>query len=319
MYEDHTEECIMKKTLAFVGIGQMGGGMAAHLTRAGYALTGYDPSAHSRELAAKEGVKVVASLKDALQGAEVVLTSLPNPAIALDAWLSEDGILAHMAQGAIGIELSSIDPETMCAIAAEAAKRGVRMVDAPVSGGPLEAAAGQLVLMTGGKPEDIEAVGDILDCLSSSRHLTGDVGTGKTVKLVNNMMSMGNIVVAAEAFALGTAAGVEPRTLFDVLSQSGGRSHHFLKRFPKAIEGDYAPGFKIELGEKDVALGIELGRRLAQPTPAASVVREMIAVGMAGGRKGQDIVAMLDYYQTMSQPSGKSLGKPSSKPDTDKK
>ncbi|ALM82328.1 hypothetical protein ASB57_04540 [Bordetella sp. N] len=274
----------------------MGGGMAAHLTRAGFALTGYDPSEDSRNLAAKDGVKVVKQLRDAVLGADVVLTSLPNPPITLDAWLGENGILAYMAEGSIGIELSSIDPDVMCRIAAEAKKKGVRIVDAPVSGGPLEAAAGQLVLMTGGEQADIDAVGDVLDCLSSSRHVTGPVGTGKTVKLVNNMMSMGNIVVAAEAFALGTAAGVDPKTLFDVLSQSGGRSHHFLKRFPKAIEGDYAPGFKIELGEKDVALGIDLGRKLMQPTPAASMVRELIALGMAGGRKGQDIVAMLDYY-----------------------
>lgn len=287
---------MMTKKLGFVGIGQMGGGMAAHLTRAGFSLTGYDPSEASRNLAAKDGVKVVTQLRDAVLGADVVLTSLPNPPITLDAWLGENGILAYMAEGSVGIELSSIDPDVMCRIAAEAKKKGVRIVDAPVSGGPLEAAAGQLVLMTGGEQADIDAVGDVLDCLSSSRHMTGPVGTGKTVKLVNNMMSMGNIVVAAEAFALGTAAGVDPKTLFDVLSQSGGRSHHFLKRFPKAIEGDYAPGFKIELGEKDVALGIELGRKLMQPTPAASMVREMIALGMAGGRKGQDIVAMLDFY-----------------------
>ncbi|MFC4276249.1 NAD(P)-dependent oxidoreductase [Achromobacter aloeverae] len=286
----------MAKQLGFVGIGQMGGAMAAHLTRSGFSVTGYDPSEQSRALAAKDGVKVVTQLRDAVLGADVVLTSLPNPAIALEAWLGQEGILDYMAEGSTGMELSSIDPEVMRQIAAAAAKRGVRMVDAPVSGGPLEAAAGQLVLMTGGEERDIEAVGDILDSLSSSRHMTGPVGTGKTVKLVNNMMSMGNIVVAAEAFALGTAAGVDPRTLFNVLSQSGGRSHHFLKRFPKAIEGDYAPGFKIELGEKDVALGIELGRKLMQPTPAASLVREMIALGMAGGRKGQDVVAMLDYY-----------------------
>ena len=286
----------MTKKLAFVGIGQMGGGMAAHLTRSGFSLTGYDPSEHSRNLAANDGVKVVSQLRDAVQGTDVVLTSLPNPQIALDAWLDDRGILAYMAEGSTGIELSTIDPEVMEQIATEAKKKGIRMVDAPVSGGPLEAASGQLVLMTGGEREDIDAVGDVLDCLSSSRHITGAVGTGKTVKLINNMMSMGNIVIAAEAFALGTAAGVDPRTLFDVLSQSGGRSHHFLKRFPKAIEGDYAPGFKIELGEKDVALGIELGRKLMQPTPAASVVREMIALGMASGRKGQDIVTMLDYY-----------------------
>ena len=286
----------MKQKLGFVGIGQMGGGMAAHLTRSGYSVTGFDVSEASRSLAKADGVAVVSELGAAVRGQDVVLSSLPNPAIALEAWLGKGGIFEHMPKDAIGIELSSIDPETMCTIAKAAEAKGVRMVDAPVSGGPLEAAAGELVIMTGGRPEDIEAVGEILDCLASSRHITGAVGTGKTVKLVNNMMSMGNIVVAAEAFALGTAAGVDPQTLFNVLSQSGGRSHHFLKRFPKALANDYAPGFKIELGEKDVALAIELGRKLLQPTPAASTVREMISVGMAGGRKGQDIVAMLDYY-----------------------
>jgi len=293
----------MKKQLGFVGIGQMGGAMAAHLTRSGFAVTGYDPSEQSRNLAARDGVATVDNLRDAVHGKDAVLTSLPNSAIALDAWLGDEGILAHMAEGAVGIELSSIDPDTMCRIAQEAERKGVRMVDAPVSGGPVESAAGQLVLMTGGKQEDIDAVADVLDALCSSRHATGPVGTGKTVKLVNNMMSMGNIVVAAEAFALGAAAGVEPNTLFNVLSQSGGRSHHFLKRFPKAIAGDYSPGFKIELGEKDVALGIEMGRKLMQPTPAASMVREMISVGMSGGRKGQDIVAMLDYYLSLGQPA----------------
>ncbi|CAM3969858.1 NAD(P)-dependent oxidoreductase [Bordetella tumulicola] len=291
----------MKQQLGFVGIGQMGGAMAAHLVRSGFSVTGYDPSELSRSLAAKEGVQVTESLRDAVHGRNVVLTSLPNSAIALEAWLGENGILTYMAKGAVGIELSSIDPDTMCRIASEAEKKGVRMVDAPVSGGPVESACGQLVLMTGGTQEDIDSVGDVLDALSSSRHMTGAVGTGKTVKLVNNMMSMGNIVIAAEAFALGTAAGVDPNTLFNVLSQSGGRSHHFLKRFPKAVAGDYAPGFKIELGEKDVALGIELGRKLSQPTPAASLVREMISVGMAGGRRGQDIVAMLDYYLSLGR------------------
>lgn len=289
------------KQLGFVGIGQMGGAMAAHLTRSGFSVVGYDPSEQSRKLAAKDGVKTVDNLRDAVQGKDVILTSLPNSAIALEAWLGDNGILAYMAEGAVGIELSSIDPGTMCTIAAQSEQRGIRMIDAPVSGGPVESASGQLVLMTGGKEVDIDEVGDILDALCSSRHLTGPVGTGKTVKLVNNMMSMGNIVVAAEAFALGTAAGVEPKTLFDVLSQSGGRSHHFLKRFPKAITGDYAPGFKIELGEKDVALGIELGRALSQPTPVASMVREMISVGMSGGRRGHDIVAMLDYYLSLGE------------------
>ena len=111
------------------------------------------------------------------------------------------------------------------------------------------------------------------------------------------MMSMGNVLIAAEAFALGVAAGVEPEKLYDVISVSGGRSHHFTKRFPNALKGDFRPGFKLELGEKDLSLGIDLGRRLNLPTPAASTVREIYALALAQGFRGQDIVALLAMYQ----------------------
>jgi len=155
---------------------------------------------------------------------------------------------------------------------------------------------GKLIVMVGGDKDKIAAVDDVLRALSSSYHFTGAVGTAKAVKLVNNMMAMGNIVVAAEAFALGTAAGVDKELLYSVLSQSGGTSHHFTKRFPKAIKNDFAPGFKLELGEKDLALAIEFGRTLQHPTPAASAIREMMSLGLAAGYRGQDVVSMLDFY-----------------------
>jgi len=109
------------------------------------------------------------------------------------------------------------------------------------------------------------------------------------------------VLVAAEAFALGTAAGVDPRTLYDVLSVSGGRSHHFTKRFPSALEGNFDPGFKMELGEMDLALGIELGRALHMPTPTASLVRELYALALATGFRGRDIVALLAMYNKWSE------------------
>jgi 3-hydroxyisobutyrate dehydrogenase-like beta-hydroxyacid dehydrogenase len=278
----------------------MGAGMASCLVKKGFDVLGYDVSESSRTSATALGVAMTDDLRVALDGRDVILSSLPNSAIALEAWLGPAGVLTHAAPGAIGIELSTIDPATMRVIASEAQSRGVRMIDAPVSGGPIESANGTLVVMVGGKRADIEESKDVISALGAF-HYTGDVGTAKTVKLVNNMMSMGNIVVAAEAFALGTAAGVEPKLLFDVLSQSGGRSHHFLKRFPKAIDGDFTPGFKIELGEKDVALAIELGRALSQPTPAASAVRELLSIGLASGYLGQDVVAMLDMFNKMHQ------------------
>jgi 3-hydroxyisobutyrate dehydrogenase-like beta-hydroxyacid dehydrogenase len=125
---------------------------------------------------------------------------------------------------------------------------------------------------------------------------------------VNNMMSMANVLVASEAFALGVAAGVDAKTLFDVLSVSGGRSHHFLKRFPNALKGDFAPGFKMELGEKDLALGIELGRTLRLPTPVASATRELFALALAEGFRGQDIVALLEMYRKWTDPNAGGAG-----------
>lgn len=289
----------MKHTLTFVGIGQMGSGMARRLSASGFDVLGFDISARSRELAEASGLNTQGDLKQAMHNRQVVLSSVPNADTARQAWLGPTGILKFAQPGSFGIELSTIDPETMRQIAIAAHEKGVRMIDAPVSGGPEEAATGQLVLMVGGDTEDITEVDDILKALSSAYHYTGVVGTGKTVKLVNNMMAMGNILVAAEAFALGTAAGVEPELLFSVLSGSGGRSHHFLKRFPNAIQGNFKPGFKLELGEKDLALAIEFGRTMNHPTPAASVIREMMAMGLAAGYRGQDVVAMLDFYNKM--------------------
>jgi 3-hydroxyisobutyrate dehydrogenase-like beta-hydroxyacid dehydrogenase len=143
----------------------------------------------------------------------------------------------------------------------------------------------------------VERAEPLLKLLGTDWKYTGGVGTAKVVKIVNNMMSMGNVLVASEAFALGVAAGVEPDKLYEVLSVSGGRSHHFTKRFPNALKNDFSPGFKMELGEKDLALGIELGRIVRMPTPTASVVRELFAVALAEGFRGQDIVALLSMYQ----------------------
>ena len=291
----------MKHSLTFVGIGQMGGGMAQRLIASGFDVMGFDVSEKSRATAQACGINVQSKLESALRGRQIILSSVPNAQTAREAWLGPEGILAYAQPGTIGIELSTIDPETMRDLASAAKAKGVKMIDAPVSGGPAEAANGTLVLMVGGNPEDIAQVDDVLKALSSAYHYTGEVGTGKTVKLVNNMMSMGNILIAAEAFALGTAAGVDAELLFSVLSGSGGRSHHFLKRFPNAIKGNFAPGFKLELGEKDLALAIEFARTVNHPTPAASAVRELMAMGLAAGYRGQDVVAMLDYYNKMHQ------------------
>lgn len=287
----------MPERIAVVGMGQMGSGMAGRLREAGCDIIGYDISAEQRSRLAGAGFPMAASIKEALAGRKIVLTSLPDPKAVREAWLGANGIVAHAEKGSLCIELSTIDPHTMREVAEAAARRSLAVVDCPVSGSPNEARAGRLILIAGGDRTDVERAEPLLKLLGSDWKYTGDVGTAKVVKIVNNMMSMGNVLVAAEAFALGVAAGVEPNKLYEVLSVSGGRSHHLTKRFPNALKGDFSPGFKMELGEKDMALAIDLGRSVRLPTPTASAVRELYAVALAEGFRGQDIVALLAMYQ----------------------
>lgn len=291
----------MKRRIAVLGMGQMGSGMAARLAEAGHDIIGYDINPATRAALAKTGVAMADSIKAALAGREIVLTSLPDPAAVRAAWLGEGGLIASADAGSLCIELSTIDPQTMREVGEAAAARGLDVVDCPVSGSPAEARLGKLVLIAGGERQTVNRAEPILLSLGETWKYTGGVGTAKVVKLVNNMMSMGNVLIACEAFALGTAAGVEAETLYDVLSVSGGRSHHFTKRFPNALKNNFDPGFKMELGEKDLALAIDLGRTTKMPTPGASTVRELFAMALSEGYRGRDIVALLQMYQAWAK------------------
>lgn len=283
--------------IAVIGMGQMGSGVAGHLQTSGYDIVGYDINDDLRARLSGEGFNMASSIAEAVSGRDLIFTSLPNPATVSEAWLADSGIVNCAQKGTLCIELSTIDPDTMRKVGEAALGRGLEVIDCPVSGGPKEAASGSLVLFVGGKETVIARADPVLALLGSDRKYTGDIGTAKVVKIVNNMMSMSNVLVAAEAFALGVSAGVEPQRLYDVLSVGGGRSHHFTKRFPKALQGDFSPGFKVELGEKDLALGIELGRTIGLPTPAASNTRELYAMALSEGFRGQDIVSLLVMYQ----------------------
>jgi 3-hydroxyisobutyrate dehydrogenase-like beta-hydroxyacid dehydrogenase len=288
----------MTERIAVIGVGQMGSAIARRLSEAQYDVMGYDINDSVRQALEAEGVKMADSLAAALAGRTTVLTSLPDPKAVNEAWLGAGGIIALAEPDSMLVELSTIDPDTMKAVGAAAATQGHAVLDCPVSGSPNEAGTGKLVLLVGGAAAVLERAGPLFDVLGQTWQHTGAVGTAKVVKIVNNMMSMGNVLVASEAFALGVAAGVEPqKKMFDVISVSGGRSHHFTKRFPNALKDDFAPGFKMELGEKDLSLGVDLGRALKMPTPTASLAREMYALAVAEGYKGQDIVALMDMYR----------------------
>lgn len=287
----------MKETIAMVGLGQMGGAIALRMRACGADIIGYDIDAATRESCAARGLAVAPSMAQAVHGRSMVLTSLPNSAVVEAVWCGPGGLSELAVPSQLCVELSSIDPGTMQRAAGRVGARGARVVDCPVSGSPGEAGEGKLVLIVGGEEGDIERARPVLAMFGGTIRIAGGIGTGKVVKIVNNMMTMANILAASEAFALGAKAGVAPSVLFDILSVSGGRSSQFLKRFPWVLERDFEPRFKMELGEKDLALGVELGRACGQPTPLASTARELYATALASGYRGRDIVSLVQMYE----------------------
>ncbi|ANN77601.1 hypothetical protein BAU07_11230 [Bordetella flabilis] len=283
--------------VAMVGLGQMGSAMAARLAQSGCHVRGWDVDVAARTRAAGMGLQVAETLRQALAQCDAVLTSLPDARAVRAAWLEEGGIVASAEPSSVCIDLSTIEPGVMVEVAQGAAARGLAVLDCPVSGGPVEARAGTLVMMVGGHAATVARMEPVLKRLGGTLCHTGDVGTAKVVKIVNNMMAMGNLLVACEAFSLGVTAGVDAATLFAVLAESGGTSRTFTKRFPHALKNDFDPRFKMELGEKDLALGVALGRAQQVPLPAASLVREMFGLALLQGHAGRDVVALLAMYQ----------------------
>ncbi|HZP39382.1 MAG TPA: NAD(P)-dependent oxidoreductase [Methylomirabilota bacterium] len=283
--------------IGFVGMGTMGGPMARRLASSGFAVRGFDLSAERAKQAAAAGVTLAASPGEAARDADVVMSSLPDPAAVRRAYLGPDGVLSTIKAGATLIDLSTIDPETWREVAAAAAARKADCLDAPVSGGPLEAGNGKLVFLLGGEAAVLERVRPVLTTLGSELHHIGPLGSGLVVKIVNNMMSIANVAVAAEAMVLGVKAGVEPKRLFEILSTSGGRSHHFLKRFPNVLAGDFTPHFGIGLSRKDIALALTMAGKLEMPVPLASAVRQVYEAAHAQGFGGLDMAGVTRLYE----------------------
>lgn len=277
---------------AVLGLGAMGGAVAQRLLESGFPTLVYDidPDAVARQVA-----RGATACDPAGAGAaDVIITSLPNDRIVTQVLL-DSGVLAKWS-GRVLVELSTTLPETVRAVAAVAAEHAVAVVDSPVSGGPGEALAGKLVELVGADPEALERARPVLSVLGTIEHV-GAVGHGKTVKLVNNLMAMGNIVVSAEAFTVGVQLGMDRHELFDVLSRSGGRSFHFLKRWPYALADDYHARFAVALGEKDMRLGLELAHQSGCVTPISAAVQQIFEMARARGFGDEDVVAVLKVFQ----------------------
>lgn len=287
----------MNEPVGLIGLGNIGGGMCRRMLEKGIRVVGFDVSPVAAEAAAGYGAVVESSLAGVAKHAGVIVSSLPNPAIVREVFLGRGGIIAMARSGTTIIETSTIDPHTIRDLAREATAVGIDVLDVALSGEPPQARTGELVFQVGGPDALVDKHLSLLEVLAKKINRTGDIGSAKTVKLVNNLMSLGNVAVAAEAFVLGVKCGMDPKRLYEILSVSGGRSAHFISGFSNVIQGDYHPGFKTSLALKDLNLILDLANEEQYATKLAPVIASLYRDAVESGLGEDNFTSVVKRYE----------------------
>ena len=285
--------------IGMIGLGIMGRPMAKNLLKAGYDLTVNDRSPAAVEELRAAGAKA-ASNGEIGESCDLVLTMVPNSPQVKEVMLGDDGVAAHMRPGSTFIDMSSINPVASKEIAAELLKKGVEMLDAPVSGGEPKAIDGTLSFMVGGKQEVFDRFKPVLLTMGSSAVLCGGVGAGNTTKLANQIIVACNIQAVSEAFTLAQMAGVDPKLVFEAIRGGLAGSTVLNAKGPMMIEGNDAPGFKIDLHIKDLNNALDCAHSVGAPVPMTAQVQEILQWmhSHEGGQKDHSAIAQ--YYEYLT-------------------
>ncbi|MDR2746084.1 MAG: 2-hydroxy-3-oxopropionate reductase [Treponema sp.] len=292
--------------IGFIGLGIMGKPMAKNLLKAGHELVVFDLHKESVDNVVAAGAKTAASAAEAAAQAPVVITMLPNSPHVKTVVTGEQGILERAKPGTILIDMSSIAPLASQEVARACASRGVKMIDAPVSGGEPKAIDGTLAIMAGGDRAVFEEVKPLLLQMGSTAVYCGAVGAGNTTKLANQIVVGLNIAAVAEAFTLVKKAGVDPQLVFEAIKGGLDGSTVLNAKGPMMMDGNFKPGFKIDLHIKDLANAMDTGHGVGSPLPLTALVREMMETLHADGFGGDDHSALARYYAKVS---GAAIGK----------
>lgn len=262
--------------IGFIGLGNMGRHMARHVLEGGHDLTVFDLSREAGRPLEEAGATWANSPAETARGADIVFTSLPVPANVLEVATGEGGVLSAISPGAVLVDLSTIDPDTAVTLDAATRAAGAHALDSPVSGGTVGADRGDLCLMVGGDQEIFERVAPVLNLIGDADKLVycGGIGTGSICKLANNLLGLSTSVMISEAFGMAMKAGVDARTLYNVISASSGDSAALRGWSTSILKGNFEPGFMVDLAAKDVGLATQLGRSLGLPMEAANLAQQ---------------------------------------------
>ena len=287
-----------RSPVGFVGLGAMGGRMAARLLSAGHALVVCDADPAACDATRKAGATVVPTPREVADAAPVVMVSLPRPQIVHEVALGPDGV-ARGSAVEVFVDLSTTGVATAQTVSEGLARHQVAAVDAPVSGGPAGAEAGRLTVMVSGPAAVFDRVRPLLDAFAGNVFVVGDqAGQGQAAKVINNLMSACSIAITAEAMVLGARAGLDPATLLDVIHVSSGANNAASDKFPKQVlTRAFAHGFRLDLMAKDVHLAMDEARRRAVPMVLGSTVEELWGLADATGEDGRDCTEIVRMFE----------------------
>jgi len=290
--------------IAFIGLGNMGGPMALNLHKAGFSLSAFDISSASCEALRAQGVPIADSALAAVDGAEIVISMLPASQHVEKLYLGEGGLLAAMRADALIIDCSTIAADTSRKLAAEGAKRGVGVIDAPVSGGTGGAIAGTLTFIVGGSEADLQRARPLLEKMGANIFHAGDAGAGQTAKICNNMLLGILMVGTSEAMALGVANGLDPKVLSEIMRRSSGGNWALEKYnpLPGVMENvpsskNYAGGFGVDLMLKDLGLAQENVRVVKAVTPMGALAHSLYSAHSVAGSGALDFSSIIRMMQ----------------------
>ena len=261
------------KRVAFLGLGKMGLPMARRLHEAGAPVVGFDPLGSARQAFAQDGGAVAASAPEAAEGADVLITMLPDGKAVRAALVGAEPLVTRLGKDAVIIDMSSSAPVGTRELAEQLAGRGIHLVDAPVSGGVKRAIDGSLAIIVGGAAEVIAKVRPLLEAMGKSIFETGGIGSGHAMKALNNYVSAAGLTAACEALQIGEKFGLDPVLMTDILNVSTGRNNSTeVKLKPFVIPKNYASGFSLGLMAKDLRTADDLARHLGVPAPLSAEV-----------------------------------------------
>ncbi|RMF87123.1 MAG: NAD(P)-dependent oxidoreductase [Nitrospinota bacterium] len=278
--------------VAFIGMGTMGAPMALNILKAGHEVTVHNRTREKEEPVAKAGAKRAASPKEAAMGQEVIITCVSDTPDVEEVILGENGVIHGASPGSIVMDMSTISPAATRRIAAELGKKGIKMIDAPVSGGSEGAQKGTLSIMIGGEAADVEKVMPVLQAMGKTITHIGPIGSGQITKAINQVIIAGTYWGVAEGVALGLKAGLDMEKVVQAVGSGAAGSWGLTNRSGNMIKNSYPLGFRVRFHRKDLNIALEAARELGVTIPVAAFV-EQIETGLITRGHGDEDVSVI--------------------------